>query len=619
VRVAAMATDIGKRGDDVWQWQGRLIWETFTEADSRKMQQAYLLGKPRMDIWDRSALRELDFANMRALPGRQALRYEQPPPPLPAAKKMESIIPAELPSNVDEWHDDEGFLLQQQGLKCLVHPMFMDMEPPRFSFRPTPPELAHKEFVWARELELCEDSADFICTLSKIYMDELENERPELPVYGTPNQTMAALSLAAFRAGANACTMDPCRWSRPQLDHPRTLPPPSTWRFSPKRRPKKKMSLGQSASTGNLPQLVKQNAASTANSHKHILFRLQDRSFSLKLIKAWEDWKVLGEKGFVTGVSRFPKLPVEEEVEEAKPGEAGKLVKKDFGWLLLSNNPDTRLLRMGGACATLWKALALSTDEPGRIANNIHLIQPVLSQGGAGVATKRRYDIRVSPGLSAFEICQNKLKEGKKAAAVLLCNGEAVGGEFLDGHITGLEEDLLMRTDLFLYLREASHQAERRRILDSKGRAVHIPESGCLVCKDVRVFRNSHDTGYAPLKTGYFEIPAIFCVTLRNLNPHQSPSAQSRVEIANFDEAMYKNTLRSKFEMLLKGCLENKIETLALSDQGIARIHNKGAILGQAFGEALRKCRQRPPPLVLSGSSAFIAALKKTVVPQEED
>lgn len=71
--------------------------------------------------------------------------------------------------------------------------------------------------------------------------------------------------------------------------------------------------------------------------------------------------------------------------------------------------------------------------------------------------------------------------------------------------------------------------------------------------------------------------------------------------------------------MLLKACLEHKIESIALSDMGLGRLHNKSAMFGQAVGEALRKCRHRPPPLVLSGSSAFIAALKKTVVPHDEE
>lgn len=513
---------IGRRGEDVWQWQGRLTWECFSEADSRKMQQAYLLGKPKMDIWDRSALRELDFVNKRVLPGRQALRFEDPPPELPAAKKPESVIPPELPSTHDPWHDDEGKLLQQLGLKSLVHPAFMDFEEPRFSFRPTPPEYQHKEFVWKRSLDTCEDSTDHIIALSHIYMEELETERPELPIYGTPNQTMAALSLALFRAGASACTLDPSRWCRP-MNFSDKVPPPSFWRFSPKHRPIKKIStIGMSVSAGNLPQLVqdKPSTASTANSHNHILFRLQDRSFSLKLIKAWNDWKTLGEKGFVTGVSRLPKLERLEGDPEKQSG------KKDYSWIQIQNNPETRLLRIGGACATLWKALALCTNEPGRIANNIQLIQPVLAQGGAGVATKRRFDIRVSPGLTAFEICQMKVRErpGIRAAAVLICNGESIGGDFLQGQITGEEEDLMMRSDLYLYLREAAHQAERRRILDSRGRAVHIPESGALLCKKVRVFRDSGETGYMPLPSrAQFEIPAVMCITLKKSESSSKP------------------------------------------------------------------------------------------------
>jgi hypothetical protein len=345
---------------------------------------------------------------------------------------------------------------------------------------------------------------------------------------------------------------------------------------------------------------------SRKHTHKCFVFRLEDRAFSLKLIKAWDEWKELADVGFANGIPRFRKLKLKNSN------------KKNLDWLTLSNESDTRMVRIGGGCATLWQAMALSANEPGRYAKHIHLLQPSLATGGAGVAIKRAYDIRVSPGLTSFEIAQNMMLEGLKPAAIVITDGEKLGGEFLEGHITGIEEDLCMRSDLFLYFREAAHQAVRRRILDTRGRTPHIPENGCLVCQNVRVIRDTLENGYEELQR-FFEMPVVLCISLKNLNPHQSPSPQSRVEIASFDHEAYKTVMRNKFEMSIKAAIQNHCNVITVSDQGVAKLHNKPELFGMALGEALRKCRSKPPRLMLSGSSAFIAAMKRTLLPADAE
>lgn len=612
--------EVGYRGEKVWQFRGRMVWECFSASDSHKMQQAFLLNKPGTDIWDGVSRRELDFINMRALPGRQALRFAPPPPeqPLVVNKKKTVEAPALELDPGDE-------MVQVKGLKSIAHPCMLDLTRPRFVFKHAPPEMAHQEYVWRRDLDLCEDTADLILTLSKIYAEQLETPHPELPVLANPHQTMAALSLALYRSGAAPCSSDLSRWHRPiRSSFGYSSPPPLRkgggvglpWRFSPKLRtvapadrsinPRTTFSASKSSS---LPDLMRSGSsqfsgARTANSHDHVVFRMLDRNISFKIVKAWDEWREAAEKGFVHGGSRAPKLD---------PDNKGR---KSYDWLTYSNEADSRIIRMGCATATLWSALALNAESNEYIADRICLLQAPLRDGGH--TAKRRFDVRMEPGLTAFEIAVMKLKDNKRAGAMILCNGEGIGGDFLSGNLTNLEEDLLMRSDLYLYLREAGHQAERNKILDTKGRPCHIPENGALVCKDVHIFRDTRETGFNPLDRP-FVVPAIICTSLKNLNPHQNCSAQMRVEIAQFDPEAYLHILTAKFEMAIKAAIDNHLDVLAVSDMGSEKLHNKGDILGTAFGTALKKCRAKPPPIILSGSSAFIASLKHTIVPDKDD
>eukprot|EP00929_Paragymnodinium_shiwhaense_P064657 TRINITY_DN3241_c0_g1_i2.p1 TRINITY_DN3241_c0_g1~~TRINITY_DN3241_c0_g1_i2.p1 ORF type:complete len:511 (+),score=130.00 TRINITY_DN3241_c0_g1_i2:144-1676(+) len=221
-----------------WQWQGRTGWKCFSDSESLKIQHAFVTNRKNMVMWDEGVMRELDFQNMRTLPGRQPLRYQLPPPP-PTDHKSRALAELQQQKAVEEaeaadmarnraltltdmekrrrvWEklqaDDRAReerakanpppVVMPLGFRSFVHPMFMELSHPRFVYG----EFGdYEEFIWKRKLENCKDSTDTVCNIGEIYAEIFKHQdQPMIPVLGNPVQTMAAIALGFVLSGVDA-------------------------------------------------------------------------------------------------------------------------------------------------------------------------------------------------------------------------------------------------------------------------------------------------------------------------------------------------------------------------------------------------------------------------------
>jgi hypothetical protein len=554
-----------------------------------------------------------------------------------------------------------------EGFKAVTHPCFADLQRPRFTFRENTNEEDYQVFIWQRQLEQAEDSVEFVTMLSAIYAEMLEHGKFEIPIVGNCTQTMSALACALHMAGAFRCHEDPKFWrfhgktadsqhkkrikaakrgkdnvpdltmlpnrgstavsaggfdattstngglqrstSTPNgLNKSGTLPPlgfdTSGW-GSPGAQSTKAMSASMSSFDLMRNQANETKAAAEKaplGGHIRFNFRLKDsaqaRTQSLWLTTAWNEWAAAAHTMAERDVHALPEQASKEEDEPP------------FKWLQVSNEPDARLLRIGGACESLWKARSLN-DGVRKVTLLSHSGRGRPSHADMGEKTGK-FEMRVEPGFSAFELAEMQVKKGRRVAGMLISSAETIGGGFMTGCLAGLEEDLCMRSDLHLFLREAAFTSERKNITNKQGCYCHIPEDGALLCNDVTMFRDGRETGYKPLATPLV-IPAIICISLHNLNPFQSINCEDRVRLDSLKRNEYAADLKCKFEMMLQAASDTKVEVLTISDQGCEQLHNKGALLGKAFGSALVKTNVKPFKIILSGSSDFIANTKKTV------
>jgi len=688
-----------------WQWLGRVDWTCFSEADSQKVQHACMLGHKTLNLWDGNSYRDIDFDNMRLLPGRQPVRYALPPPPLelpgekgkdkkgkskdkslggtgemsdldapgsPASTAVPGGSVSFSPTNASETSFSSEMAVGEmpEGLRALVHPAILDMQKPRFAFRKNDFAYDYKNFVWQRQLDQAEDLADIIVITSRIFAQELLAEKPEIPVLGTPNQTMACLCLAMHLAGSLRISDDRKVWrlspkaNAPSRPHTSNFRPTTTGTLRPSTTNstlKKSSSSsmlggitgqfaglfgGGGSSSGNkklsvsgslpglqlpgtpssmrpmtsgtvfwsgsgggslnssigslLPDLLAAGAVTLGQANPikdypcYVTFRMEEASAnrlqSLKMIRAWETWQKTARSWMDVVPSVSP-------------------IDGNFDWLTTNNEGDGRIMRLGALSSTLWSTQQMS---PETITSKLLLLSHSQKPGGQSSEKASKFDVKVAPGASAFEQAIVQAKMGRRVAATLFCSPEEVGGKFTEGGCAGVEEELCMRSDLYSYMRQAQFEAEKKRITDSRGRNSHIPEDGALGCLGVTIFRDNRKSGFALLDDPIV-LPVLICCTVQNLNPYQSDSAEMRLEIARHDKEKYKELIMKKFEMMVLTAQRTSAEMMVVSDQDCKKIHNDPFLLGQALGRALGKSRPPLPQVVLSGSSEFISAVKKTL------
>jgi len=338
-------------------------------------------------------------------------------------------------------------------------------------------------------------------------------------------------------------------------------------------------------------------------SHRYMTFVMTDtshnRGLSLRFIQAFEEWQACGAKINALGV---------QGIEKQDGG---------YKWFTIVNDPETRLKRMGLAALSMWEAVEMSTNSfESRVSDRVQMqsaLRVRASVGGGG--GNDFFNVRAAPNMSAFDSAIDQRRRfGKRSAATVLCAVDVVGGGFFAGHTVFLEEEAQMRSDLYNYLHEAGAVAAHLKLTDSRGRVKHLPDDGVLECRDVKVFREGWERGFQPLDKPV-QLDAVFCYGIVNLNPYNSPTAESRVELANMDKDRYVAQLRVKFDMLLWAACEADIEVLCVSDQGAQRQHNRGKDLGLALGGAMQRCQAdlQSLQILLGGSSDFISNVKKAL------
>lgn len=628
-----------------WQYLGRKFWNSFDASSTSKLTRAMDLGAKNCKMWDGETLVEIDFENMIRLPGRQPLRLAPMSAPSAHTLKEKSQSDAELRQvgkarrtnsspqrrrSPKKWakgrqhsrsNSPERAKLTEQpdGFRALVHNAFLEMGQPRFSFKS---EMTQEEemqgFDWQRRLDACEDATDKTMCIAHIYKDLMQNLlKPVLPVKGTPAQTMAALSLALHMSGALRCPEDCSMWQLSQrVAHGLVQRVGTSSQSRPQTgsqtncgavplavvdlvRSKSLSSLERSSSAVGSSGTMRLQPVVRPGCVTAITFRLPDdaasRNQSLKVTKAWNEWS-----GLARARSRAPMLHLPK-------------VNGSYKWTIL-NDPESRLKRLGGLCSTLWQVFRHDDiiNIPGRV-----ILFSADRQKKRCLPEAKIVVARTEPDLGPLDIGILNVMHGRRVGVVLICSDDDIGGKlFADscaGSMSGQEEEACMRSDLSACLRQSAALAEKMQLQSSCCKQLYIPELGATVCTDLQIYREGQEGAFVPY-TVPVVLPAAICVQLRNLNPHQDPTAEKRIELQSFDQGRYALQVKAKFAMALVAADQLGLKALVVSDIGCQKLCNDAEMLGAMLAQALEEstCASNPE-LVLSGSRGFLSAVKKGI------
>merc|ERR1712039_675678 len=127
-----------------------------------------------------------------------------------------------------------------------------------------------------------------------------------------------------------------------------------------------------------------------------------------------------------------------------------------------------------------------------------------------------------------------------------------VGGDFLSGRYRGLEEEVCMRSSLYLSLQEAARLAYAEDVSDMGGFSVHIPEDGLILSTNVQVFRENASKNYTMFDSPV-ELAGVMSISLPNLGSHFASSDKALwgpplPDSIRPDRVAYDSKIRQKFE-----------------------------------------------------------------------
>jgi hypothetical protein len=550
-----------------------------------------------------------------------------------------------------------------EGVPSMVHYIFRDLlNKPRIAFG-THDDFS--KFSWQRQLDLCEDNADTLVCISKIYAEILTTyDDPQLPILGSLKETMAAFSLACFMANVSPVDSNGVSWTRKRsfwrfsvskaIRRPASAPagtgrtPPmgpardnaaasrpqsaagsrSSWsssKLAPAPFSKggaEPRPLSASSGIGEIAKLGKALPIFGARAQSATATRMREK----ELLATRQDRPPENSVSFIT--FRLPETPenrtlmlriVETWNEWKRSTETlarsllAPLPEMDGGyqWVSRLNTPECRITRIEYACKTLM----LTEGAAKRITN----FSPTWTRTkpARGVSGQGRPQVRTEPNENPIDIAMRHTKQGRRAGAVVFCKGENVGGGFMNGIWPGLEEEMCLRSDFYASLRDARAYAEKNN-LTNEGQVSHIPMDGTLVCHDVKVYRSDCESGYAALSPPVV-VNAIFATELANLNPQSTMDAAKQLEISKMAKTQNKYYMRvaEKFDMIVKAAIDNELDVLAISDGDTQRLRNDPVKLGKTLGLAIAKTgRSREdgfPLVILSGSSAFLAGVTSAI------
>lgn len=502
---------------------------------------------------------------------------------------------------------DKGHRINEvaEALQALVHPIFQDMLEPRFEFdgskvwgdgSQTAQHRSQSLGTHARGARphtapascgqgpqhlggMCEgnDLAYKISSLAREYAELLTQHSATLPIHGSAEEAMAALSLGFYMSGMSAAKIKVDNKSVGFASRPASAPA----RFGARLH-----TSPRCAANGVLP-----------SSHAtRVTFKVgQDcklsRETALAIKNAWEDWHVAARS-----------LPPADDLNSLSAQD------DSYEWIRTSNAESDCLVRLRGACATLRRSFQLCEMATSKM--QIALLRNCRRRMIGSSAVKSTTPISLSRD-SALDAAVLRSQAGNRVAVVIFSSSYRVGGDFLSGRRHGPEEHACMRSNLFLSLLEASREAQRMQLCDTRGHSIHIPEDGIVLSKDVQVFRGGYAQGYPPLADPIY-VAAVLSMSLPNmkskyainvhLHGHPNVGASKSTRHA---------MLVKKFGMVIQGACDAQASILVMSDEGHEATANDPAVLGTAFGLALTECPlPKLPRVILTGSSIFVTSVR---------
>eukprot|EP00747_Dinoflagellata_sp_TGD_P087592 gnl/TRDRNA2_/TRDRNA2_163688_c1_seq1.p1 gnl/TRDRNA2_/TRDRNA2_163688_c1~~gnl/TRDRNA2_/TRDRNA2_163688_c1_seq1.p1 ORF type:complete len:326 (-),score=64.20 gnl/TRDRNA2_/TRDRNA2_163688_c1_seq1:27-1004(-) len=311
------------------------------------------------------------------------------------------------------------------------------------------------------------------------------------------------------------------------------------------------------------------------------------------LLDAWREWRNVALLRVRTAV--LEKLPV----LGVPPG--------GYRWVCENEAPTCRMERVAAACATLWHAPSLAAAH--ELVRRTEILSWQHSSKQFLAKRMKPADISLST-TTPLETAMREARRERHVALAIPCCFHQVGGGFLSGDLPqGLEETLCTQSTLFLSMREAARQAESKGLADPTGRPLHIPEDGVVLSPRVEVFRQGHDSGYAPLKEPV-ELGAVLSISMPSAN-RTSTDSPGGVASQLPSQQNLEELLEQKFAMLLNGANLVRAEVLVMADLARGLCHKEAALVGHSFGRALQEHRGEILEVVLTGGADFQKAVRK--------
>lgn len=171
-------------------------------------------------------------------------------------------------------------------------------------------------------------------------------------------------------------------------------------------------------------------------------------------------------------------------------------------------------------------------------------------------------------------------------AVVSAASAYHCGGGFLTGGRHALEEAMCVQTTLF----ESIYREERRYMQSLDGKAsdtefvAYIPVDGVVCTPKVEVFRGGSDEGY-PFMEKPTLLGAVISVAMYNCNPTIRDAPMD----APVDPETYREGVRAKFRSVLAAAVQARCSALVMADAGCGVYKNDPTIVGEVFGDLLRR------------------------------
>ena len=166
-----------------------------------------------------------------------------------------------------------------------------------------------------------------------------------------------------------------------------------------------------------------------------------------------------------------------------------------------------------------------------------------------------------------------------------------IGGNFVDGGPTELEEMLCMQSTLQMSLRRAAAMAAEHGVKapDRAGLTqgnqlsdIHIPEYGAIISPNVEMFRGGPEYGF-PFLEGPLVLASVVSIAMPNCNPNLPEEPYDAPESAE-----YHRQLHAKLGSALEVAMAIRSRTLVVPALGCGRYLNHPSTVGKVIAEVFQ-------------------------------